>query len=92
MSVTPRMAGACAALAAAAEEDAFWREHAPLLMKRHPDQFVAVVKDRRRHDYGTPVAADSDLVRLIGKVQALGLDVTRVSVRFMAATLLHLAL
>ncbi len=89
---TPSLEGARAAWAAAEAGDAFWREHYAAYLDQYPDQFVAVVKDRGRKDYGHAVAADPDLDRLIGMIKARGLDVQRVWVRYMAATPIHLAL
>jgi len=72
---------------AAAAEDAFWRDHEAIYLAAYPDQFVAAAKDD-----GRVVAADPDLVRLVGRVRASGLDVQRVWVRFMMATPISLAL
>jgi hypothetical protein len=73
--------------AAAEAEDAFWRDHYPAYLKAYPDLFVAASKD-----HGRVVAADSDLLRLVGLVRGRGLDMQRVWVRFMAATPISLAL
>ena len=87
MSATPSAATALRAWAEAEAEEAFWRDHYQAHLKAYPDQFVAAAKDD-----GRVVAADPDLIRLVGLVRERGLDVQRVWVRFMAATPISLAL
>ncbi|MGE3268943.1 MAG: hypothetical protein AB7P40_09365 [Chloroflexota bacterium] len=92
MTVAPDLERAREALALAAAEDVFWHDHYTLFLGQHPDQFVAVVNDHRRHDYGNIVAAESDLDRVIDIVKSNGLDLKRAWVRYMAAAPVHLAL
>lgn len=87
MSVTPSVESARRARKAAAKEDAFWRDHYDAYLEEYPDQFVAVGKKSRRF-----VEADPDLYRLIDTINASGLGVGGVWVRYMAATPIHLAL
>ena len=86
-SITPGTESICRAFRAAEQEDAFWREHYDDYLKQYPDQFVAVARDSGRF-----VAADPDLDRLIDTINANGLTVHQVWVRFMVATPIRLIL
>ncbi len=75
------------ARAAAAQEDAFWRDHEDAYLEAYPDQFVAVTKAE-----GRVVAAAPDSGRLMALLREQGLEVRLVWVRFVVATPLRLAL
>ncbi len=58
------------------EEQAFWSAHHAELIEGYPDQFVAVAG-------GAVVAAGPDLQHLIQLIEAKGLELARVWIRFM---------
>jgi hypothetical protein len=75
MSV-PALDNAKQAQREAAAEQSFWQQHAQELLATHPDQFVAV------HN-GEVVAAGDDLLGVIADIEAKGLTVDRVWVKFL---------
>ena len=58
-------------------EDAFWSQHLRELLRRYPDQFVAVAN-------GMVVATSPSLGDLINELQRREIDIGRVWLRFMA--------
>jgi hypothetical protein len=75
---TPDLENIRGALAAADEEDAFWREHYNDYLEQYPEQFVAV-------SAGKVVATDSDLKQLLRILDKKGLEPRGVWIRFVTA-------
>jgi len=72
------MESARAALGEARADQDFWERNYQRFLELYPDKFVAA------HD-GDAVAADADLQQLVQLIEAKGLDLKEVRVRFITA-------